>query len=145
MMAGSRFPLMTDMAILLQSYPGMTGLAVLAVGGGLNMMAGAGVAVLPPIFGIVTAGAAGYRRYRGMAGIAADIFGRGGDMVGGAGIAAVTALTTVPPLQGGVAGATVDGLGGGGFVVGGAEFTLMAAGAIAKFADAGVTLGAIAA
>lgn len=145
MMAGSRFPLMADMAVLLQSYPGMTGLAVLAVGGGLNMMAGAGVAVLPPIFSIVTAGATGYRRHRSMAGIAADILGRGGDMVGGAGIAAVAALTAVPALQGGVAGATVDGLGSGGFVVGGAQLALMAAGAIAEFADAGVALGAIAA
>lgn len=145
MMAGSRFPLMTDMAVLLQGHAGMTGLAVLAGGGSLNMVAGAGIAVLPPVFGIVTAGAAGYRRHRGMAGIAADILGRGGDMVGGAGIAAVTALTAVPALQGGVTGATVDRLGGGGFVVGGAQLALMTAGAIGEFTDAGVALGTVAA
>jgi len=144
-MARSRFPLMTDMAVLLQGHAGVTGLALLAAGGGLNVMAGAGIAVLAPVFGVVTAGAAGHRRHRGMAGIAADILGRGGEMVGGAGVAAVTALAAVASLQGGVTGATVDGLSGGGFVMRGTEFALMTAGAIAEFADAGVALGAIAA
>ena len=144
-MAGGRFPLVTGMAVLLQGHAGMTSLTLLAGGGGLKMVAGAGVAILAPVFGVVATGAAGHWCHGGMTGIAADILGRGSDMVGGAGVAAVTALATIPPLQGGVAGTTVDGLGGGGFVMGGAQLALMTAGAIAEFTDAGVALGTIAA
>jgi len=120
-------------------------LTLLAGGGGLNMVPGAGIAVLGPVFAVVATGAAGHRRHGGMAGIAADILGRGGDMVGVAGIAAVTTLAAVPALQGGVTGATVDRLGSGGFVMGGAQLALMTAGAIGEFTDAGVALGTVAA
>lgn len=97
-MAGSRFPLVTGMAVLLQGHTGMTDLTLLAGGGSLKMVAGASVTVLPPVVGVVATDAAAHRRHGGMTGIAADILGRGSDMVGGAGVAAVTTLATFPAL-----------------------------------------------